>query len=214
MSKNKAYTCVRASCHVFCRRHDTLASHEHRRCIGCLIFTGHVLPKSLMISGSFAKRPAIWGSGSSAWSAEGAHVTSHIWTYDLYLVYQMRHDLLWVMSQKESLTNDALTFLFFQSPEACLTNGWGMSNEWHSQKRSHVARITAKQLMNESCHAYEWVMSHIWMSHVPRMNESCRAFAWVMSHIWTYESSLVYRMAKTHRMPSLYESFCAKEPYT
>jgi len=47
--------------------------------------------------------------------------------------------------------------------------------------------------MNESCHTYEWVMSHIWMSHVTHMND------WVMSHIWmshvthmndTYESHM------------------------
>jgi len=30
--------------------------------------------------------------------------------------------------------------------------------------------------MNESCHTYEWVMSHIWMIHVTHMT-------WVMSHI-------------------------------
>jgi len=52
--------------------------------------------------------------------------------------------------------------------------------------------------MNESCHiyewvmshtwmshvTYEWVMSHIWMSHVTHMNESCYIYEWVMSHIW------------------------------
>jgi len=38
--------------------------------------------------------------------------------------------------------------------------------------------------MNESCHTYEWVMSHIWMSHVTHMNESCHTYEWVMSHIW------------------------------
>ena len=38
--------------------------------------------------------------------------------------------------------------------------------------------------MNESCLIYEWVMSHIWMSHVSYMNESCLMFEWVMSHIW------------------------------
>ena len=27
--------------------------------------------------------------------------------------------------------------------------------------------------MNESCHTYEWVMSHIWMSHVTHTNKSC-----------------------------------------
>ena len=36
--------------------------------------------------------------------------------------------------------------------------------------------------MNESCHTYEWVMSHIWMSHVTRMNKSCHTYEWVMSH--------------------------------
>ena len=38
--------------------------------------------------------------------------------------------------------------------------------------------------MNESCHTYEWVMSHIQTSHVTHMNESCHTYEWVMSHIW------------------------------
>ena len=38
--------------------------------------------------------------------------------------------------------------------------------------------------MNESCHIYEWVMSHSRMSHVTRMNESCHMYKWVMSHAW------------------------------
>ena len=44
--------------------------------------------------------------------------------------------------------------------------------------------------MNESCHTCEWVMSHIWMSHVTHVNESCHAcewitytYAWVKSHM-------------------------------
>jgi len=41
-----------------------------------------------------------------------------------------------------------------------------MSHIW----MSHVT------CMNESCHIYEWVMSH--------MNESCHTYEWVMSHIW------------------------------
>ena len=49
--------------------------------------------------------------------------------------------------------------------------------------------------MNESCHTYEWVMSHLWMSHVTHMDESCHTHTcqtddqmfvstteWVMSH--------------------------------
>jgi len=27
-------------------------------------------------------------------------------------------------------------------------------------------------------------MSHIWMSHVTHINESCHTYEWVMSHIW------------------------------
>jgi len=42
----------------------------------------------------------------------------------------------------------------------------------------HVTR------MNESCHTYEWVMSHIWMSRVTHVNASCHTYEWVMSHIW------------------------------
>jgi len=38
--------------------------------------------------------------------------------------------------------------------------------------------------MKESCHTYEWVMSHIWMSHVTHMDESCHTYERVMSHIW------------------------------
>jgi len=63
---------------------------------------------------------------------------------------------------------------------------------------SHVAH------MNESCHTYEWVMSHIWTSHVTHMNESCHTYACVMSHIWTshvtymHESCLTYGRVMEH----------------
>ena len=41
----------------------------------------------------------------------------------------------------------------------------------------HVTR------MNESCHTYEWVMSHIWIRHVTHINEACHTYEWVMSHL-------------------------------
>jgi len=37
---------------------------------------------------------------------------------------------------------------------------------------------------HESCHTYEWVMSHTWISQVTHMNESCHPHEWVMSHTW------------------------------
>ena len=39
--------------------------------------------------------------------------------------------------------------------------------------------------MNESCHTYEWAMSHRCMSHATHMNESCHTYESVMSHTWT-----------------------------
>ena len=43
---------------------------------------------------------------------------------------------------------------------------------------SHVAH------MNGSCCTYEWVVSHVWMSHVAHMNGSGQTYEWVNSHIW------------------------------
>jgi len=69
--------------------------------------------------------------------------------------------------------------------------------------------------MNQSCHTYEWVMSHIWMSHVTHMNESCHTYESVMSHIWM--SHVLCRMYRYTRVTSrhvtsrhgthIYESF-------
>jgi len=38
--------------------------------------------------------------------------------------------------------------------------------------------------MNESCHAYKWVMSRIWMSHFTHMNESWHTYKWGKPCIW------------------------------
>ena len=43
--------------------------------------------------------------------------------------------------------------------------------------------------MNELSLAYEWVMSHIWMSHVSHRNKACltyecHTYEWVMSNMW------------------------------
>jgi len=45
--------------------------------------------------------------------------------------------------------------------------------------------------MNVSCHTFEWVMSHIWMSHVTRMNGSCHTYEWVKSISHTVSNSRV-----------------------
>jgi len=56
-----------------------------------------------------------------------------------------------------------------------------------THKHAYVTRYTCNLLheywyihMNESRHTYEWVMSHICMSHVSHMNESCHTCERVM----------------------------------
>jgi len=39
--------------------------------------------------------------------------------------------------------------------------------------------------MNTSCYVYEWVMSHMSMSHVMYIDKSCHIYKGVMSRIWT-----------------------------
>ena len=46
----------------------------------------------------------------------------------------------------------------------------------HSTKAPEESRLPR--------HTYEWVMSHIWMSHVLHVYESCLTDEWVMSRIW------------------------------
>ena len=64
--------------------------------------------------------------------------------------------------------------------------------------RSHVIH------KKESCRTYEGVMSHIWRSHVTHMNESCHTYEWVMSHIWMShvthmnESCYTYEWVMSH----------------
>ena len=59
-------------------------------------------------------------------------------------------------------------------------SGRVMSHIWMLQS---ICRIRCLGI--EACHAYEWVMSHVWMSHVTHMNESCHAYEWAMSQVWT-----------------------------
>ena len=61
-----------------------------------------------------------------------------------------------------------------------IMNGSGHTYEWVVSHiwMSHGAPI------NESGHTYEGVISHIWMSSVTHMNESFQKYEWVRSHIW------------------------------
>ena len=50
----------------------------------------------------------------------------------------------------------------------------------------------------ETCHTYEWVISHLWMSHVKHMNESFQTYEWVMSHTWMSHFTLMNESFHTY----------------
>ena len=51
----------------------------------------------------------------------------------------------------------------------CKRHFWAWAKYfWHYFQRFRMC------VTNESCHTYEWVMSHIWMSHVAHTNETFR----------------------------------------
>jgi len=66
-----------------------------------------------------------------------------------------------------------------------------------------------------SCDSYEWVMSHIWMSHVTHVTsvpESCHICDWVMSHIWlshvTHQSHVTQTIEScTNHTPESHTTF-------
>ena len=109
-----------------------------------------------------------------------------------------QHSHVWVMPHVDESRHSAMArdFVF----------GTQMN---HVPYECFISRINESFLMwishgtHQSCLTYEWVMSHIWMSHVPHMNESCLTYEWVMSHIWMShvshmnESCLTYEWKAT-----------------
>jgi len=52
--------------------------------------------------------------------------------------------------------------------------------------------------MNESCHTYEWVTSHIWVIHVTLMNESRHTYESFMLHSWMSHVTHMSHSCYTH----------------
>jgi len=67
----------------------------------------------------------------------------------------------------------------FNVHESCHTHAWVMAHGMYEWIMSHIW-MSHFTYSNESCHTYEWVVWHIWMSHGTHLNESC---GWAMSHM-------------------------------
>ena len=103
------------------------------------------------------------------------HDSCHTWEW------HVRHDSLlcvtWLI-HKSTMTHSYHMCVTF----SCVTWLIVMCDMTHSW----VHRTTAfHEEMNESCHTWGWVVSHVWMSHVTYLNESCHILEWVMSQMRT-----------------------------
>jgi len=112
-------------------------------------------------------------------------VVVHTWMSHVTHVNESCHTCEKVMTHKSSHTHMNGWYRWHDS-FVCVT--W--LNHMCDMTPSYVTLLWLYSLMCvawrmlESCHTYEWVMSHIWVGHVTHMNESCHTYEWVMSHIW------------------------------
>jgi len=65
----------------------------------------------------------------------------------------------------------------YHQGQSCILTSWVSRISTNSQGRNLF------RTHGESCFAYQWVVSHVLMSHVSHIKESCLTYQWVMSRI-------------------------------
>jgi len=100
----------------------------------------------------------------------------------IYVCRDVSHDSLRL--RRESST-ETWVMTHWDVSHDTLRHEWWLTETWVMMWRDSFTCMTwliksNRTRMNEACHTYEWVMSHVWMRFVTRMNESCHAYEWVM----------------------------------
>jgi len=109
----------------------------------------------------------------SCYTHESCHTCemthSYVWHDSFIHVHDSFICAIWQVTRASPPHTPYVTWLIHNSFTRVT---WPMSDPW-------LGGITAP---------YKCVMSHIhvWMHYVTRMNESCHIYEWVMSHIWTH----------------------------
>jgi len=93
-------------------------------------------------------------------------------------VTQVSHDLfvyvIWLIHMCDMMHSHVIWLIY---DPATVT---GVSHDSFVGVTCDVNPVTR---MNESYHTCEWVMSHMWMSHVTHVCEPCHTCEWVMSNM-------------------------------
>ena len=103
-------------------------------------------------------------------------VTWRTYVCDVTYLYVRRHDCYtsaYTFSRAPLEIRHTFTTHVLNDLAVCAT--WCIAQY---EKKSHVTHV------NEACHTYERVMSHLWMGHVTHMNGSCLTWEWVMPQLW------------------------------
>jgi len=141
---------------------------------------------------------------SHIWMSHSTHMNKPCLTCEWVMTHRCKSQV------KYSVFKNMREFIH----EACHTYGWVIAHIWinhvtHANESCHTYKrvMSYPHICKESCdisisgsmrefreshvicidesrHARECVMAHIWMSHVTHRNASCYTYGWVMWHVW------------------------------